>query len=29
MTQIMVSWNEEDLNTLSSKMRTALKNSLK
>ena len=29
MTQIMVNWSEEDLNTLTSKMRSALKNALK
>jgi 8-amino-3,8-dideoxy-alpha-D-manno-octulosonate transaminase len=29
MTQIMVNWSEEDLNSLTSKMRAALKNALK
>ncbi|MEK7720480.1 MAG: L-glutamine--2-deoxy-scyllo-inosose aminotransferase KanB, partial [Bacteroidota bacterium] len=29
MTQIMVNWSEEDLRTLTTKMRSALKNALK
>ena len=29
MTQIMVNWSEEELSTLASKMRSALKNALK
>ena len=29
MTQIMVNWNEEELNTLASKMRSAIKKALK
>ena len=29
MTQIMVNWSEEELNTLASKMRSAIKKALK
>jgi 8-amino-3,8-dideoxy-alpha-D-manno-octulosonate transaminase len=29
MTQIMVNWTEEEVNTIAEKMRTALKNALK
>jgi 8-amino-3,8-dideoxy-alpha-D-manno-octulosonate transaminase len=29
MTQIMVNWSEEEVNTLASRMRSALKNALK